>query len=211
MADLFSAFCSFLNKCCHLEGVIPVAVSFRKFNGHRSVLSGFPEAGITGRNSHIGDFHIFGIRTGKGKFIFQVVSRKLRNIDGLIYGTGRTADNGIGVSSVLIPGHNCSQIQFQLVTAFFTLILVIIALIIVSIIRIGRLCFVRSGFLGFRFLRFTFFRFRFLRRLRLLGRFCLFRRLSLFRRLRFQWFGGFHTILIGNHNVIQFFHIITNF
>ena len=70
LANLFPAFSGFLNKRCHLECIVPVTISFRKFNGHITVLSGLLKCAVTGCHIYLCDFHIFGICSGKCKFIF---------------------------------------------------------------------------------------------------------------------------------------------
>ena len=66
----FSAFSGFINKRCHLECIVPVSISFRKFNGHITVLAGLLKCAVTGCHIYLCDFHIFGICSGKHKFIF---------------------------------------------------------------------------------------------------------------------------------------------
>ena len=204
LLDLFAVFTVLLDVACDPEGVIPVAIAFGKFNLQIAVLGNLTEGTVTGCHRHPSDLHIPGIFTGKGHCIFQGVVIQLGHIDGLIHRAGGTAGDGIGVIPVLKPGQDRRQIQFQLVTAFFALVTIIIALVLFAVIWVGRLCFFGLGILRLGFFRFGLFGFRFL------GRLCFFRGLGFLGRFRFFRFRGFHTILIRNHNVIQFLHIVTD-
>ena len=201
---LFAVFTVLLNVTGDPEGIIPVAVAFGKLNFQIAVLGNLPEGTVTGCHRHARDLHIPGIFTGQGHRIFQSIVIQLGHIDRLVHRAGGAAGDGVGVISVLIPGQDCRQIQFQLIAAFFTLVTIIIALVLFAVIRVGRFCFFGLGFLRLCFFRFGLFGFRFL------GRLCFFGRFGFFGRLGFFRFCRLYAILIRNHDVVQFLHIVTD-